>query len=174
MPTTRAAASSIASGIPSSRRQISAIAAAFATSSAKADSPRGALHEEPDRIARAVVSTSDDGSASGSDRSGHTCSPSTASPSRLVASKRTPGHSRRILAASAAGGVEQVLTVVEHQEEALRAQVVDDALRVVMPARGWTPRLTATTCPIVSASLAAASSHSHAPSGYPGSSSAAT
>ena len=44
----------------------------------------------------------------------------------------------------------------------------------VAPGRGFTPSVLATTCAIASASLAAASSQNHAPSGKRGSTSAAT
>ena len=102
---TRAAASSMASGRPSSRRQSSTTAGAFSSVSAKSgvDQP-GALDEEADgleprQVLRRARSPSS-GRASGGTRK--VLSPGMLSRSRLVASTRSCGHARTSVSASSA------------------------------------------------------------------------
>ena len=170
--TTRAAASSIASGIPSSRRQISATAAELAASSAKPGcAVRRPIHEQRGpRRSRRCSSRRPSGGGTASDRSGQTCSPSTPRPSRLVASMRTAGQPLEQAAGEASGRVEQVLAVVEHEERGACCGGTRRRARRAMPA----PRLHAEASRrrpgrATSSSFAAASSQSHAPSGNSGS-----
>ena len=105
----------------------------------------------------------------GSERNAQFRSPSTPSPSRLVASTRTPGHPRRDAFGEACYRVEQVLTVVEHDEQSLRGKELDDAA-VERRAR---PRVHAQACwrppaPWLRGRSPAASSQNHAPSGKRG------
>ena len=92
MATIRAAASSIASGTPSSRRQISSTASAFA-----GEIVNDGL-TDPARSANNVVASErpcrprPDASGTESGPSGHTCSPATPRRSRLVARIRSCGH----------------------------------------------------------------------------------
>ena len=102
---TRAAASSIASGRQSRRRQISAT------------SPFAAKSELTAR-ARCTKSSTASRSRNGSTATSH--SPSTCSGSRLVTSTVRCGQ-EPIVSATAGGRVEQMLEVVEHEQQALVA-----------------------------------------------------
>ena len=90
---TRAAASSMARGTPSRRWQISTTARALLSVSAK--SALTCRARSTKRLTASVVtrrSMSSPGSPASSGGSAISCSPSTARPSRLVASTTTPGH----------------------------------------------------------------------------------
>ena len=116
----RAAASSIASGSPSTRRQISATAAALPSS-----------RPNPGSCARARSqnnATASAASAPGASRLRQRerryrmrCSACTASGSRLVASTVTPGHAATSTA-DERRGTRQVLAVIDHQQQCLTAR----------------------------------------------------
>ena len=170
--TTRAAASSIASGMPSSRRQISATASASRRLRAKPGRTACARSAKSRTASLATSSSAADPSAgSDSERSGQTCSPPTARPSRLVASDPHVRTAREDALGEPAGRVEQVLAVVEHEQQVLRAQELDDAAlerraRPGLHARGSPPR----PGPWRPDRPPRASSQSHAPSAKCGSS----
>ena len=111
--------------MPSRRRQISATAPAFDTSSvnvARAASARS-TNNTTASVAAAVV-TVVVVAGTGSDRNGHTCSPPSPRPSRLVARIRTPGHSRNTRSGERRDRAEELLTVVQHQQQLLGPQVI--------------------------------------------------
>ena len=109
---TRAAASSIASGMPSSRRQISATAAAFSSSDELANARRDAR-----RPARANSSARGSPVGSDSDGTRQSTSPAMCSGSRLVASTRRFGQARSSALGEPRAGADQVLAVVEHEQQ---------------------------------------------------------
>ena len=109
---TRAAASSIASGMPSSRSHSRRHAPARHRRSARS---------RPARQRRASAK-SRDASSSRERWTATIRSPRSASPSRLVASTVTFGHSRSIRSTRSRHRVEHVLTVVEHEQQLLRAR----------------------------------------------------
>ena len=100
---TRAAASSIANGMPSRRRQISATETRFAVPSVNSDrtatarSTKSWIASDPNK-----ASVSADTVGTGSDGSANKRSPATPNPSRLVARTRTSGQRCRISDASRA------------------------------------------------------------------------
>ena len=121
----RAAASSIASGRPSRRRQISATATVTSGVSSNcgsrararaANSATAAL-----RAARAGSPSPGSGSASGA--SGNMCSAARPRTWRLVTSAVTPGHALQ-QRGHVVGGRPEMLEVVEHQQRSLLAQGV--------------------------------------------------
>ena len=175
MAATRAAASSIASGMPSRRRQISATAAAFVGSivnPARADAARCAK-----RFAASLcVTASSAASASGmaSERTARICSPGSPMPSRLDARMRTPGQPRRIASASRHTSSSRCSQLSNTRSCDLARRNSTMLCSSVAPAIGTTPRVDATTWVRASASVAAASSQNQAPWVKRGSSSAAT
>ncbi len=121
----RAAASSIASGSPSSRRQISATAAAFVVGQ------REVRRRPPAPARRRARTASDRGQvADGCRRRGraapaaapaNSCSPQSAARARLVTRTCSRGQAASRSATSGAAG-DDVLEVVEHQQEVAIAQ----------------------------------------------------
>ena len=172
---TRAAASSIASGIPSSRRQISPTAATFAglrEKSLRAAAARWANRDIASLSATAAMPASGGGSDSG--RSPNTCSPPTPSGCWLVARTRTPGQPRRMSAASAAAAAARCSQLSSTSSSALLVRKNSTTLPAVdRPGRGRARSAAKTACAIASPSPAGCSSHSHAPSEKDGSRSAA-
>jgi hypothetical protein len=89
----RAAASSIASGSPSTRRQISATAAALASPMRKSGSwTRARSQNSATAGTRTSASASSSSSGNASGATGYRCSPASASASRLVASTLSAGQ----------------------------------------------------------------------------------
>ena len=125
---TRAAASSMASGSPSSRRQISATAEALASLSAKPEFAAIArcANRRPASDSARVASRSSVGSRSGGTRK--TTSPAMLSGSRLVASRRRRGQPRSSVFGELGAGWQHVLAVIQDEQEALRAQDLDQLL----------------------------------------------
>ena len=176
--TTRAAASSIASGIPSRRRQISATAAAFVVVEREARPGRaGRGRRTAHRVARATTS-------SASVASGHRRATAAATPARRrrraprgsSPGSRTSGHRASTRFGEPAAGVEQVLAVVEHEQQLLGARGTRRCSSSSdMPgARRHAERRRDDLRPSLVVVAHAASSQSHAPSGNRGSTSAAT
>ena len=172
---TRAAASSMASGIPSRRREISPTAATFAGVSEK--SPRAAVARWANKdTASLAPAAAMPAAAGGSDsgRSPKTCSPPTPSGCWLVARTRTPGQPRRMSAASAAATLARCSQLSSTSSSALLVRKNSTTLPAVdRPVRGRARNAARTACAIISPSPAACSSHSHAPSRKDGSWSAA-
>ena len=132
----RAAASSIASGMPSSRRQISTTAIAVAGSRVNPGSTAAARSTKSRTAAVSVtVARSSPTFGSPSDRTGITRSPSTARPSRLVASTRAKGSSGHGLR-QATGRAHDMLAVVEEEENVPAPKEFDDALSERQPGAG--------------------------------------
>ena len=174
MEETRAAASSIARGIPSSRRQISETDPTFEASSAKPGRAIAARSTKRRTAALAAVSSRrPSGDGTGSERSGQTCSPSSARPSRLVAITRTAGQrwsrlpARRAVASSRCSQLSRTRSAVR----ARRNSITHSSSEAF--ARGCTPSVTATSWTTPSSSLTPASSLSQTPSGNSGAMSAA-
>jgi len=107
-------------------------------------------------------------------RSGHTCSPAIASPSRLVARSCTPGQSPRSPSASSPAARSRCSQLSRTTRICFARRYSRMLPSNVRPCRGATPSVEATTCTNDSASRAVASSHSHAPSTNRGATSAAT
>ena len=123
----RAAASSIASGSPSSRRQIAATAAAFAVGQGEARAARraparrrGATASLP---AESIERRDAVGAGRGSGSTGSSCSPRTRSGARLVASTCSAGQAASSVRDELGTCGQDVLAVVEQQQRLPRAQV---------------------------------------------------
>ena len=164
----------MASGMPSRRLQISATAPAFAASTT--NSGTAACARSTNSRTAALVATSSTDAVLGirSERSGQTCSPSTARPSRLVARMRTLRHSCSTASANSPASSSRCSQLSSTSRSCLARR--NSTMLPLRDTLGWgcTPSVAATTCTSASGSLAAASSHSHAPSGKRGSISAAT
>ena len=130
---TRAAASSIASGMPSRRRQICATAVRVGVGQREArarprgrDRRRGApRRSEPS--AATVVRPADLRAGSASTAPARGSRRAMPSGSRLVARTCRPAQRRRSASADVDDGVEQVLAVVEDEQHAAVAERCDDA-----------------------------------------------
>ena len=161
---TRAAANSIARGIPSRRRQICTIASTLSAVTAKSCAAAAARRRvAPRRFLwpSSPADTPSEGSAS--ERKAMIRSPLTPSPSRLVARTRTPGHDRQRLD-DLRRRVEHVLTVVEHQHELpVRGRSQTTSTSSTGPAAA-APRAPATTDATLGSPVRA-SSAIHAPPG---------
>ena len=107
----REAASSIASGIPSRRRQISTTAAA---SSALASEKRGATLRA--RSTNRLTAAESMPAPTSSEGTGHNCSSATPNPSRLVAKILHRRGLRQDGLDQISGGVAHMLAVVQHQQ----------------------------------------------------------
>ena len=114
----RAAASSIASGRPSSRCTISATAASFSSLSAK-----------PGLTAWARSTKSATACASSSGSSGYWCSPRRCSGAWLVTSSRTLGIASRMLATNGAASA-KLLEVVQDEKQLIVPDPGDDAFQL--------------------------------------------
>ena len=162
----RATASSIASGTPSSRRHTSPTATPVDVSSSNVESTARARSTNKRAASHRIsASRSTDGSAIDKERSARMCSPSTASPSRLVARMRTSGASRsttKVNRAAASRRCSQLSSTTS-----MRLSRTNSLMRASMetPGRGCAPSAVAMTSSIASGSCATASSQSHAPSG---------
>ena len=138
----RAAASSIASGSPSSRAQICRDAAALPSSSSK-PGRRRAARAANSRTASFAASASKLGAASpggASGGTGYSCSPRGASGARLVAST----SSRGAAASSSADELDvrhELLEVVEHEQQRRLAELLGERLADRRPAFGDPERL---------------------------------
>ncbi len=100
----------------------------------------GPLHEQPHRVGlgqrpRGPAS----GAGEGSDGTGRTRSPSTASPSRLVAKTTSPAQSRSQGLDQLGHRLEQMLTVVQHHQQLLGAQKRGQRLLQGHPRAGTDP-----------------------------------
>ena len=127
----RAAASSMASGMPSRRRQISATAARRRVVSEKPGCHRlGALDEELASPARVAARASSEAAPATVARR------PTRRPSRLVASMLHLDASRQDRLDQIGGGIEDVLAVVEHQQHAPALERGRHASRSLRP-RCW-------------------------------------
>ena len=149
---TRAAASSMASGMPSSWQQIEASAGAFWLVTWKSGAhQQRAVDEQLHRLVRrqsvcgvcvalrdpAARATARDRSARPRCRALRGWSPGSA----------RRGHCRRSASASLRAGVEQVLAVVEHQQQPLGLEMLDERLRRCgLPGSSFTPSTVATAC----------------------------
>ena len=172
--TTRAAASSSASGMPSRRLQMSATAAALLSSTTKPGRTARARSLNSTAASAAVTSSIDELSGTSSERSGHVCSPGTPSASRLVARIPMPGHALSTELAKSRAGRRRCSQLSRTTSSCLARRNSTMLASSDSPARALTPKVTATICAIDSRSSATASSHSQAPSGKRGSTSAAT
>ena len=90
-----------------------------------------------------------DGSGVSSERTRTTRSPSTPNASRLVATRRPPGHFLDHRLRERARLVEEMLTVVEHHQQLTQLRVLDDAVRQRQPRPCARTDVVATTCAIV-------------------------
>ena len=128
----------------------------------------GALDEEADRGACAVISSGDrlccrSGSSSGGTR--QAISPSIASGSRLVARTCSRGQAAQQVGGQLGAGVDQVLAVVEHQQQVLRRAGTRSACRSTLRASASRRPTAAATAPGQRRRRRApASSTSHTPS----------
>ena len=121
---TRAAASSMARGRPSSRRQISATATAFSDVSAKSGwtaSARATKSRTASDVATSSTPRCRSSSARPSGAIGTSRSPESRRRTRLVTSTVTSGQAPSRSATSGAASID-LLEVVEHQQETLVAQ----------------------------------------------------
>ena len=131
MIVTRAAASSTASGMPSSRRQISATAAALRLVEREAGLHRPRpLDEELHRGSLAAIASSVDVARRQLERAQrpHLL----AGDAERLAARRQDAHARAVAQqplGEPAHRVDEVLAVVEHEHELADAQRVDDARR---------------------------------------------
>ena len=181
MPRTRrrAAASSSASGMPSSRAQTSATAAAFCAVTrksgcavaARSTNSRTASHRVSASAASAAGGSRGPGSDSEGTRKG--VSPATPSSSRLVASTRTPGQPRRRASARRAAASTRCSQLSSTRSRRLGRSASESVAARGRPASSRTPRAAATAWGARAGSARGASSTSHTPSGYAGSTSAA-
>ena len=169
---TRAAASSIASGIPSRRRQTSATAAAFAAVSDEVERRRPGAPGPRTGAPRPTAPTRRSrrpGRSAASDGTAHHPLPVERQPLPAGGQDRPPAGTTSAPYSSELGDrLEQVLTVVEHQQQLLGPQELDERfLQRSAPAaasprtRRRPPRRTAV------GSRTGASSTSHAPSAEP-------
>ncbi len=147
--------------------QICAIVAAVLGVELESPPASGALDEELHRIGREDLLGRRTLAGRSSDRTIIRRSPRTPSPSRPVASTRDvrtrPDERRR----RDARRLEEVLTVVEHDEEFLRSERRRRTLSAIdCPGRCRTPSELASTSGNAAGSLSGPSSHSHTPSRY--------
>ena len=157
---TRAAASSMASGMPSTRRQISPTACRL--SSVHAAVGAG--------VARAIGEHARPRVSVACERRHRARPARRATLERLAAGRqhrdvRTRPHDR---VGEVAGVVEEVLAVVEHEEQLPHLEELDDAVGQRQPGALLAAERRAMTCAIASSSSAAASSQNHAPSAKSG------
>ena len=124
------------------------------------------IREQLHRVRRAAPRRSSASSAgTPSDGTATIRSPPSASPSRLVASTDTCGAALRDRVDLAGDRVEEMLTVVEHQQQPLRRQILEHRLLERSgPANGCTRRLAASVSHTAAGSVTGANSHNHAPS----------
>jgi hypothetical protein len=162
----RAAASSIASGSPSSLRQIRSATATGATPPPippRADDPRSKNNRTAGACAAACASGCSGGRSSG--RTGHTTSPGRPSGSRLVASTRSPGAARSSAPASCAHASSRC-----SQLSSTSSSSADRSRQISASSTGTSPACRTPSAPITCAptspgSATPASSASHTPPG---------
>ena len=117
------------------------------------------------RGSRPAFPASRRGSAgTGSGGTDHTTSAGMPSGSRLVASTCTFGHQRRMSSTSSLVGVEHVLAVVEHEQQVLRAEQLDDRVGQRRLGRCCTSSASPTAAGTADSSRTGASSTSRTPS----------
>ena len=165
----RAAASSSASGIPSNRRQICAIAGALASDKAKRGSTADARSTNRRTAALRSISAAERGvSASGADSGGtaQLISPGMPIGSRLVARIWSFGHSRSSRSASAAHGSRRCSQLSNTSSTCALRSASASASEIDRSAVSRTPMAAPTRCGTSAASVTCASSTSHTPSGY--------
>ena len=155
MKRTRAAASSIARGIPSRRSQISAITA---RSPSEGENAASAASARSQNSRTPSVAADNDGTA-------HTRSPATPSGSRLVASTVTVGHdsvTRPTSSAAASSRCSQLSRITSRRRPRRASTTLSTRDR---PSWGRIDRMAATACATAAGSATGASSHNHTPSG---------
>ena len=155
MERTRAAASSMARGIPSRRPQIPAMTARSASVGEKAASAAAARSQNSSTPSTAA---SNDGTA-------HTRSAATPTGSRLVASNATVGHDAvtRPASSAAASSTCSQLSRISSRRRPRRASTTLSSID--RPSWRRTARVVATAWATASGSATGASSHNHTPSG---------
>ena len=119
----------MASGSPSTRRTISAIASTLSGPSTKPGFDAAARSTNNLTAATLAISSADvatAATASGSTR--HTCSPARPSTSRLVVSTVRSGHAASRRSVEPSHGGTKVLAVVEHEQGTAAAQELDQRL----------------------------------------------
>ena len=172
---TRAAANSMASGTPSRRWQASTTERALLLVKAKsALTCRARSTNKLMASARRRRSTSSLGSPTASGGSAISCSPSIAMPSRLVASTTTPGHSRSMRVTSRATAPSTCSQLSSTNSNCFWDSISMRESSEYCPPGLVTRNTAATAAATPSGSRTGASSTSHAPSRYLGSTSAAT
>ncbi len=142
---TRAAASSIARGIPSRRTQISPTAPAFVSLSTNPGRAAWARSTNSRTASHSPTLSSSDDSGSVSDASGQICSPATPKPSRLVAKSRTSGQARQDLGRETGDGTQLMLAVVQDQQLRFGRNASTMLSLSDTPWRVCTPKVAATT-----------------------------
>ena len=125
----------MASGSPSSRRHTSATAAAFSSSARSAAGAARPARRTAARPRSAAAPSARPVAAAGTDSggTGQHCSPARPSGSRLVARILSPGQAREQGVGQRGAGLDQVLAVVQHQQQASGAQVSRQGLRQRAP-----------------------------------------
>ena len=148
----RDAASSTANGIPSRRRQISLTTSRLST-------------EKPGETLRARSTNKSTAVPTSKERTGHSCSSTTPSPSRLVAIIRTVEDCRRMasIRSAAASRMCSQLSNTSNRTRPSSAAATDSL--TLLPGCWMMPRIAATASGTAAGSVTAASSKSHTPSG---------
>jgi len=174
IPLARAAASSIANGIPSRRSQRRAMVWGSPGATVKAESTSAALSMNS-RTAGVSSASSAVAPVPGRPRDGTVTvlSPGTARPSRLVASTLIPGAAATTLSTNAATGPSRC-SQLSRTSSSLRSRKKSRRARcAAVPGRCWRPSADMIASSIASGDATGASSTSHAPSGKVGTTSAA-
>ncbi len=166
---TRAAASSIASGRPSRRRQMSTTPATLYASSTKRGSSAWTRSTNswtaPKRSAAAEsIASASPGTASGPSR--NSCSPGTFSGSWLVTSNRTCGVRVNTACASRLDASSRCSQLSSTSSRCCGCNATINSSRRALPPRNCSPSVCPTLPGRNSGSASGASSTSHAPSGY--------
>ncbi len=165
---TRAAASSIASGMPSRRRQTCATAGALPASRRKDGSTAAARSTKRRTESHAAISSRESarrasGTASGA--TGNCASPATCSGSRLEARMVKPGADCSSCLASSAQACTRCSQLSRIRSMRRPRAYLTNASITGRPASSFTPSTEATACGTRAASARGASSTSHTPSG---------
>ena len=168
MTRTRAAASSIASGIPSSRRQIRVTAAALSSVTRKsARAWRARSSNSRPASLRKTPSTVAPASGAGSDGTRQTHSPSMPIGSRLVTRRRTPGAFSNTARPSRAHAASRCSALSIRITSSRSATNVVNAASGSSPTWGRPPKAASATTGTRDGSATGARSAHHTPSGEP-------
>src|SRR5215469_3361682 len=163
----RAAASSMASGMPSSRRQILATAAAFASVTANPGTTcaaRSANKLTAGNRASSATLSGRPACGAGSGGTASTVSPSMVSASRLVASTRSPPAARSSWSASSAAASTRCSQLSSTSSSCRPARYSASAVAGAYPARSCSPSVPATAWATSAWSRSWSSWTSHTPS----------